>query len=131
MGRIQQYNRCARARGRYGSLCLIAPFTSALGVRAPDYLPDFLRVRGKEGQWEKWEGSVGKGERVSGKGGKSQNVLRFRFNNSSPQRLSSKEDSQRLILYLREEDNHSSITTSNTMANVYSRTRGSTHTKWK
>ena len=65
-------NRYARARGRYGSRCLIALFTSVLRVRLPDYLPDFRGVKGEEDQWEKERGSMGKGERASGKGGKSQ-----------------------------------------------------------
>ena len=65
------YNRYARARNvrnpmPHSPLYVCAPREVA------GLLPDFLGVSGKAGQWEKWEGSVGKGRRVSGKGGKSQ-----------------------------------------------------------
>ena len=55
-----------RARRTCGIRRLIALFTPALGMRLPEYLPDFLGVKGKEGQWENREGSVEKSGRVSG-----------------------------------------------------------------
>ena len=58
--------------GTCGHRRLIALFTPALGMRLPEYLADFLGVKGKEGQWENREGSVGKAGRASGERKKDQ-----------------------------------------------------------